>query len=200
MLIESQLDSLPYLDPTPSEDEVVSAKELIEEEFKKSGYSNEQQHPSLFPINEKSYITPLLQEELRTRERGGKIENGIDLDRYTNLYDDKGKLDLNRAFVALAYTKTRLENLTLLGEYGKNQWLIGNDQLEQNLKQLEQDLEEQNKILESIHNERKLKQQEASTTYEYLQTRWKNGLKSVVDVNVECMKLEQQIRSLRGEY
>lgn len=140
-----------------------------------------------------------MEEEIAIRERGGQVEKGIDLDRYTNLYDDKGDLDPKKAYVSLAYSRGRLENLNLLSGYGKNQWLIGNDQLQTKLKELEETLEEQNKTLEAINNDRKIRQQESQTTYEYLQTRWKEGLKNVVDVNVECLRLEQQLRQLRGE-
>ncbi|KAA8900549.1 hypothetical protein TRICI_006195 [Trichomonascus ciferrii] len=197
MLVESQLDSLPYLDAVPTEEEVVAAKATIDKELET--VSRNTPHPALPPLEKTSFLTSVLEEEIAIRERGGQIDRGIDLDRYTNLYDGKGNLDPKKAYVSLAYSRGRLENLNLLNEYGKNQWLIGNDELQTTLKELEENLEEQNRTLESINNDRKIRQEESQTMYEYLQTRWKEGLKNVVDVNVECLRLEQQLRHLRGE-
>lgn len=175
----------------------MAAKEAIDSELE--NVDRKTFHPNLPPLEKTSFLTSVLEEEIAIHERGGQVEKGIDLDRYTNLYDNKGHLDPKKAYVSLAYSRSRLENLNLLTEYGKNQWLIGNDQLQTKLKEMEGNLEEQNRTLEAINNDRKLRQKESQTAYEYLQTHWKDGLKNVVDVNVECLKLEQQLRQLRGE-
>lgn len=53
---------------------------------------------------------------------------------------DQQKDDLKRVYVALAYTKIRKENLDIMTLQGKNQWLLSNDEIEQELKELEMDL------------------------------------------------------------
>ncbi|KAK9448018.1 uncharacterized protein V1518DRAFT_419467 [Limtongia smithiae] len=78
---------------------------------------------------------------------------GVDLTRYTaidfdaeNDENEEGngdrdeamsKENLRRAYVALAYSQIRKDNLDLLSLLGRNQWLRSNDGVEQDLQMLE---------------------------------------------------------------
>jgi hypothetical protein len=137
-------------------------------------------------------------ELLRIETGSTSLKGGIDLSRYTDLQDGKS-LKTQQTYVALGYTLSRQENLSLMGEFGKNQWLIGNDQLEKSLKELELELQEQKKAIEVVNNERKRKQLEAQPTLTYLESRWRDGIKGLVDVNLACLKLERDLKRSRGE-
>lgn len=128
----------------------------------------------------------------KSRSRPG----GIDLTRYSDLQNAAGApgaLNLKHAYVALEYADARAEALTLLGEYGRNQWLIGNDQLEQTLKQVELEVERERARIEAVNAARREQQSGVKTTLEYLESRWREGIRNVVDVNVACLQLEASV-------
>ncbi|KAK9381872.1 Pre-mRNA-splicing factor SPF27 [Kockiozyma suomiensis] len=104
-------------------------------------------HPSVPSLREPKF-TPLFQDaldRLTSSEGDTSVLRGIDTSRYSNLGmesedSDQQKDDLKRVYVALAYTKIRKENLDIMTLQGKNQWLLSNDEIEQELKELEMDL------------------------------------------------------------
>ncbi|KAJ8099934.1 breast carcinoma amplified sequence 2-domain-containing protein [Lipomyces tetrasporus] len=109
-------------------------------------------HPSIPPLPEFKF-TPLIEDAItRVSQANGDVSviRGIDLSRYTSLdfeADDPAEQqeNLRKAYVALGYTQIRKDNLDLISLVGRNQWLLGNDELEQDLKRLEEDvLREQN--------------------------------------------------------
>ncbi|KAK9388963.1 Pre-mRNA-splicing factor SPF27 [Lipomyces mesembrius] len=109
-------------------------------------------HPSIPSLPEFKF-TPLIQDALtRVSQANGDITaiSGIDLSRYSSLdfeADDpvEQQENLRKAYVALGYTQIRKDNLDLISLVGRNQWLLGNDELEQDLKTLEEDvMREQN--------------------------------------------------------
>lgn len=165
---------------------------MIERELQRAdpGY-NGKEHPVLPPLPTRSLLTAALETEMKEIESGVRTK-GIDVSRFQPTSDN---CSLEQLYCLLSYSKSRHENLALLSEYGKNQWLIGNDQLEQLLKQLEQNLENINRAIENINSERKTKQVDMETTYKYLDSRWRDGIKNLVDVNVACIKLEQEINN-----
>ncbi|KAK9241045.1 Pre-mRNA-splicing factor SPF27 [Lipomyces kononenkoae] len=104
-------------------------------------------HPSIPALPEFKF-TPMIQDALtRISEANGDVSaiRGIDLSRYTSLdfeAEDPASQEenLRKAYVALGYTQIRKDNLDLMSLVGRNQWLLGNDELEQDLKTLEQDV------------------------------------------------------------
>ncbi|KAK9370787.1 Pre-mRNA-splicing factor SPF27 [Lipomyces kononenkoae] len=109
-------------------------------------------HPSIPALPEFKF-TPMMQDALtKISETNGDVGaiRGIDLSRYTSLdfeAEDPAaqQENLRKAYVALGYTQIRKDNLDLMSLMGRNQWLLGNDELEQNLKTLEHDvMREQN--------------------------------------------------------
>lgn len=122
----------------------------------------------------------------------------IDLARYTELSGTHG-LKLKQAYTALVYAAQRHEDLTLLAEYGRNMWLMGNDALEQELKAVELAVEQARREVETVNAARRAQQADVSTTVEYLNKRWRDGIRSVVEVGVACAELEQQKRALASD-
>lgn len=121
----------------------------------------------------------------------------IDLSRYTNPFDESTQSSssnpsLKNAYIALAYAQDRLENLSMLEEYGKNQWLVGNDELDQTVSQLEAAVREERAALELTQQERRTRQENSKVTMEYLEKRWVEGIRNVVDVNIAVLQLKQQ--------
>lgn len=213
-MVNSQLNSLPCtyihivcfklvtnsaldLDTEPTESEIAAIKALIETELSPD-LANNVPHPDaahLFSNKSKHTVSPALDQYIkdvgksRTRAPG----EGIDLTRYSDLQSGQGALNLKHAYVALEYAESRAESLTLLAEYGRNQWLIGNDQLEQTLKQVELEVERERAAIEAVNGVRRDQQSGVKTTLEYLETRWREGIRNVVDVNVACLQLEASV-------
>ncbi|KAK7207480.1 Pre-mRNA-splicing factor SPF27 [Myxozyma melibiosi] len=104
-------------------------------------------HPSI-PALRDSKFTPLMQdalEQLAKADGDTSVLAGIDTSRYSSLGMDtedpeQQKAELRKVYVALAYTQIRKENLDIMTLLGKNQWLLSNDELEQDLRALESDL------------------------------------------------------------
>lgn len=179
MTIDSHFDSLPYLDDEPTEEEVREINLLI---LKEAG-SFTHPHHDIGPEYTSTHLSQSMEDYIK-----GPREPGIDLSRYTELnHTDKKQVRL-----ALAYADDRYENLTLLSEYGKNQWLISNDFLDQDLKLLSTKVEEERMLIDSVNAERRQQQLDIQTTYSYLENRWKESLRNVVDVNIACLELEAQ--------
>jgi pre-mRNA-splicing factor SPF27 len=135
--------------------------------------------------------------------------SGIDLTRYDNVeppkqttpHSDEDKPDqvqqwrsaLQKAYTNSAYISGRLTNLSLLETYGKNAWLIGNNQLETLLKDLEKDFAEAKRELERVEQERKTRQEYVQGEMMMLEQSWKKGVRSVVEVQIATEELRQQV-------
>lgn len=186
------------MDAVPSDKEIQLAKELIERE---ADHLNSSKLHSNVVADSKSFLTPMLEKQLSRISQNEPLEHEIDLDKYSKLHtkDSIGSsvLNIERSIVALEYSCIAQENLSLLAEYGKNQWLIGNDQLEQKLKKIEEKIQDEKRQIDSINWERKTKQSESASTFEYLEDRWKDGLKRVLDVNVANLALESELKKIR---
>ncbi|KAK9460049.1 Pre-mRNA-splicing factor SPF27 [Lipomyces oligophaga] len=103
-------------------------------------------HP-LVPSYKQSSFSPLMVDAMNKLENGESLQ-GIDIDRYVSIdFDASDPLEqqevVRKAYVALAYTQIRKENLDLLMLFGKNQWLRANDEIECDLRDLEKDVVEQ---------------------------------------------------------
>lgn len=190
MLVESQFDSLPYLDREFNEYELAAARNLIEYEVRNAGDSKGIHQ--LVPEDKSTFLTPGL---LEIMNNCGKMDKGVDIDKYNNLYTKSGEVDVKNAYIALAYQQSRLENLQLLAEHGKNQWLVGNDQLYYKVQQLQKTINNAHDSIEQINSERRKVQLDAKPTLDYLDERWKSSLKNLVDVNVACAELEAKVRN-----
>lgn len=132
----------------------------------------------------------------------------IDLTRYTDPFslskdtektlassgNTKESQILKQAYVALFYAQDRYETLKLTEEYGKNQWLVANDLLDQTLADLELATREERAGVENLKFLRRDRQNETRTAWEYLNERWRNGIQGVAEVNVATLLLKDQVR------
>lgn len=181
------------IDVEPTDAETAAVKALIAAEINRSTPTS--LHPGVSPAPDKSrYLSAETNSYIKSAGSGTKTP-GIDLARYTSLDRDNGSLNLKRAYQALAHAHGRLEDLTLLSEYGKHAWLMSNDLLERDLRQLELAVERERAAVDAVHDRRRGQQAEAKATFEYLEKRWREGVRNAVEVGVACAELEEQVKS-----
>jgi pre-mRNA-splicing factor SPF27 len=104
---------------------------------------------------------------------------------------------LQRAYSTSTYLTGRTTNLSLLETYGKNAWLIGNDQLEQLLKDLETDYKEAKGRAEAVEQERRIAQEGAKAEMDGLDQSWKKGLRGIIEVEIATDGLRREILERR---
>jgi len=139
-LIQPQTNNLPYIDAAPSEQAIASANALITQELALE--STHELHHSI-PDLRPSQFSSLVDNEHAFLAQGKPRESGIDLTRYEALDAPETGSDvsnwretLQKAYASAEYLRGRETNLALLETYGKNAWLVGNNQLEALLKGL----------------------------------------------------------------
>ncbi|AOW02952.1 Pre-mRNA-splicing factor SPF27 [Yarrowia lipolytica] len=177
------IPSLPYIDETPSHEQVKAAETLIAAE---TGPLN-----TSIPESKKSLLSAAMEEYVSDRKR----PKGIDISRYSNLEDTEGNIDLKTAYTALEYTLGRRDAVAALSDYGRVQWLVGNDELDRELKIVDQRLLTAKRTLETVNVSRKRRQNDVADTLQYLEKRWKGLLGDLVDVGVKNALLEAQLES-----
>jgi pre-mRNA-splicing factor SPF27 len=168
-------------------------------------------HPAIPELPE-SRFSSLIQQELERKELGDPIVGGIDLSRYEapeaptadpnqNPSDilDNWKQTLRRAYTASSHLSGRLENLSLLEEYGKNAWLIGNAQLEEMLRQVEKELEETKQATEAVNKERKLRQETAKAELAGLEDAWRRAVSGTIEVEIAAESLRMETLEKRRQ-
>ncbi|ODQ65817.1 hypothetical protein NADFUDRAFT_51094 [Nadsonia fulvescens var. elongata DSM 6958] len=206
-LTEGFFDSLPYIDITPTEDEVLTAEAVILSQLIADSpeYKSVLHHSLSKQTKEnQSFLTPALEEEFERIENGElKMNGGIDLSKYSQLEmpdetSGKKKINLKRAYVALCHTQNRQDNLELLLEYGKNQWLIGNDNLAHTVQVIDQEIDTVTREIDYLNRERKRQQVEKDGGFKYMESRWKESLRNVLDVNIACVQLSGEIDQMQG--
>ncbi|KAF5092249.1 hypothetical protein D0Z03_002959 [Geotrichum reessii] len=181
----SQLDALSFIDPEISAEERTAVNLLIEKETRIAG---PYPHPDLRKTRP-SRLSPELEDYVA--HISTSRNKGIDASRYT--LTDSDAEDTRKLYLLMFYAQQRRENLELLAQHGKNQWLLGNDQFERDLKVLELALQEDGARVRQLTLDRETQQTDVRMTFEYLENRWRESLKNVVDVNVACLGLEATI-------
>lgn len=181
------------IDEEPSDFNVQQARKLVEKALE----GPNELHPGVAPLKA-SFLSDEIEDLV---EKSGKGENmdAIDMSRYSNLYEETGEINVDRVMTALIYTQYRQENLEMLARYGKNPWLISNDATGHDLAALELELNQLKEQENEINVTRKRKQLELQPTLNYLSSRWQSTIRGLVDVNVANLKLEREIKRLRGE-
>lgn len=165
------------------------------------------------PNPNRSTPSPLLMQEIERYEQeedtddeqepDRRLSNGIDLSRYSNFNDDglndndDDNINYNNLYSTLSYSMLHERNLTLMNE--NNEQLA---QLEQNhlsqLSDLKEDQHEQltrkRQQIEDINVIRKKRQVvDFKPVNDYLNDRWKDGIKSVVDLGIESARMDMEI-------
>ncbi|KAI2639060.1 Pre-mRNA-splicing factor SPF27 [Hypomontagnella submonticulosa] len=188
-------ESLPYVDAEPTPAEREAAEKLIAAE-----QSSSSPPPSLPPLPEPTF-SPLITAEL-ARIAAKQPLKAIDLTRYEAPDDispssssDPAALqsELSRAYTAATYLSGRHAHLQLLDAFGKNAWLVGNWQLEAELRAMERELEATKKEIDIVNIQRRRVQDEVGGELKGLDETWRRGVGRVLETEVATEALRQQV-------
>lgn len=170
-------------------------------------------HPALPAWTHPSF-SDLMERELARKASGLPMEGGVDTGRYealeppsTDPTSDERRPEvleawrdvLRRAYASSTHLHTRLANLALLEEFGKNAWLIGNAQLEEMLRGLERELAQVRERTDEVNKARKAAQMEAHAELEALTQSWQQGVGKVIEVEVAAERLRLEILQSRRD-
>ena len=145
-------------------------------------------------------FTPLFTLELERIARGEPFTGGVDLSRYDDpplAGDAAGQErrtatgDLQAACISSSHLTARLENLSLLSEFGRNAWLVHNSQLEALLKAFEEQLMAARTDCELTNKERKGAQLAVEAEIIRLNDRWKKAVGRVLEVELATEALRR---------
>ncbi|KAK5075554.1 hypothetical protein LTR64_001761 [Lithohypha guttulata] len=194
-------ESLPYIDPDPSQAQREAANLLIQSHLPRDHSATI--HPSVVDTTSAG-PRAFIQQEVDRAGAGRLMSGGIDLSRYES-FDDvsaDGPLEdtrsaLKTAYANVSYLRGRLSNITLLEEYGKNAWLIGNSQLEDILKQLEEELRTTKELSENTNRIRKTAQEDSKGELLALEETWKQGISRIVETQIAITALEVELSTAK---
>ncbi|KAK4452357.1 Pre-mRNA-splicing factor SPF27 [Podospora aff. communis PSN243] len=190
-------ESLPYIDPEPTPSALSAAHALIAAE---RALVPDDPHHALLPPPPTSNFTPILAAE-HTRlaaDPTSKI-SALDLTRYeaptatTSTSPTELSTLLSRAYASHAYVSSRRAHLALLDTYGKNAWLIGNWQLEGELKAIEKELAETKRAIDVVTLQRKGAQDTAGPEIQGLEETWRRGVARVLETEAAAEALRREI-------
>lgn len=200
-LIQSQTDHLPYIDQAPSTEALAAANALIQAEL--APESTTDIHSSI-PTFREPQFSSLVDTEHAMLAEGKPRETGVDLSRYEALDAPEAGSDiaiwratLQKAHASAEYLRGRETNLALLETYGKNAWLVGNNQLEGLLKGLEAEIEAARIELENIERERRDRQLGVQGEVESLERGWREGVGRLIEVLAAAEGLKGEILELK---
>ncbi|KAI9831657.1 MAG: hypothetical protein M1819_004723 [Sarea resinae] len=210
-LIQESHDSLPYIDRdiTPQERALVESQ--IASELPSD--STTSLHPAIpeFPAPK---LSTLIEHELARKSANQPLTGGIDTTRYealdppsTDPTSDQDrpqvledwKETLRKAYTSSQHLQTRLTNLALLDEFGKNAWLIGNAQLEDILRGLEKDLVAVRAQTDEVNKARKGEELAVKGKIEGLDQTWQRGIGRVIEVELAAEALRREILDRRRQ-
>ncbi|KAL9624550.1 MAG: hypothetical protein Q9160_001214 [Pyrenula sp. 1 TL-2023] len=201
-LIEESHDSLPYIDIDASPEERAKAERLIASELPPDYQSK--LHSTLPPPPEFRFSS-LIQTELDRKATGIPISSGVELSRYeapeTPSKNDTASWQstLRNAYSSSSYLSGRLTNLSLLEEFGKNAWLIGNWQLEEILRGLEKELTELKETTDNVNKTRKANQEGSKGEIVALEETWKRGVGKIIEIELATEGLRKEILARRRQ-
>jgi len=167
-----------------------------------TGYENIP-HPSL-PPEPTVNLSELIQKEVDRVGAGEPRKGGVNLSRYEAPDEPARDSDveswrqaLRSAYISSTYLAGRHTNLSLLEEFGKNAWLIGNSQLEEILKDLEKELTRLKEETDTVNKARKTAQTASKGEVVGLGETWKRGIGKILEVQVATDSLRQEILERR---
>jgi len=202
MLLESH-DSLPYIDtpPTPAERDAITAHLITQ--LDPSHLTTP--HPSLRTSYTPTF-TPLLaasHDLIAATSKARAPGTGVDLARYEEptlpahaaQYHDA----LRAAYTSHTYLAQRTANLALLKQYGRDAWLIGNEQLEAELRAVERELAGAREAVREVEGERRAVQDAVVGEIRGLEEAWRESVGRAIQVEVDAERLRGEIlRRRRG--
>ncbi|KAK4556567.1 hypothetical protein LTR86_006138 [Recurvomyces mirabilis] len=197
-LLQPQLTSaLPYVDAQPSAAAMSAAQALVEAEM-----DNTTALHSSIPGMRESRVSDLIEQEYaRIGSGAAKDENtGIDMARYdapeappSGSDKETWNTALRQAYTSAEYLRGREMNLSLLETYGKNAWLVGNSQLEDELRSLDRDLEVRKLEMEEVEQARRAVQANAAGELQSLEESWRKGMGRMIEVQAAAEGLRQKV-------
>lgn len=200
--MQSSADALPYIDAPPSAEAMAAAHALIHADLPPDHETT--LHPSI-PAARDTTFSDLIEAEYARIASGAAKEasTGIDLTRYEALdAPDRGdtqawKSTLQQAYTSAEYLRGRETNLALLETYGKNAWLIGNSQLENELKGLEREVEGAKLELEAVEQARRAAQGNVAGEMQGLEEAWRTGVGRMIEAQAAGERLRGEILERR---
>ena len=199
-LLQTQLTSaLPYVDAQPSAEAMSAAQALVDAEM--SSENTITLHPSI-PAMRESRVSDLIEQEYARIGSGATKDSdkGIDMSRYDAPEapaSGSGKVAWNaalrQAYTSAEYLRGREMNLSLLETYGKNAWLVGNSQLEDELRSLEKDLEVRKLAVEEVEQARRAVQANSAGEVQSLEESWRKGVGRMIEVQAAAEGLRQEV-------
>ena len=163
-------------------------------------------HPSLAPLPAVNFSEIFLNEVNRVGTSQPR-QGGIDLSRYeapeapaSDSDLDARRQALRNAYVSSTYLSGRYTNLSLLDDFGKNAWLVGNSQAEEILQNLDQELARVKTEIEDINKARKAVQEHSKGELLGLEENWKRGIGKILEIQVASDRLRQLIIERRRNH
>ena len=104
---------------------------------------------------------------------------------------------LSRAGASATYLAGRRTHLALLDAHGRNAWLVGNWQLEAELKALERELADSRREIDLLTVQRRRAQEEAGAEVKYLEEAWRKGVGRVLETEVAAEGLRREVLEQR---
>ncbi|KAH9878215.1 hypothetical protein J1614_003432 [Plenodomus biglobosus] len=214
-LIHDSYGHLPYIDTPLDDRSIAAAKSVVAADIRTAGVDTSELHPALIPA---AKYTPTFsdfieREHARLDDDPTSKMSGIDLKRYEDLDapdnttptsdQDRPELleqwnkALKQAYTSSEYVSGRLTQLGLLEKFGKNSWLVGNSQLEDELTRIEAELAQVRKWQEEVEAYRTSQQESVHGEIKTLEETWKKGVGRVLETEVAAEGLKQQILEKR---
>ncbi|ESZ97561.1 hypothetical protein SBOR_2108 [Sclerotinia borealis F-4128] len=199
-LVTETHESLPYIDIEPTPLERAAVESLIITYLEPASTST--LHPSLPPLAPSNLSPALTIEHARISSSTPPLPlKAIDLTRYETLSPSESSLPpstlLSQAYTSQIYLNTRLTNLSLLDQFGKNAWLIGNAQLEDILKGLEREVAAKKDEIDIVVIGRKNAQEAVEAEIRGLEEGWKKGVGRVLETEVAAEGVRREILERR---
>lgn len=181
------------IDPKPTPEALAAARALIAAEPPSS-------NPTALQPGREPTFTPAMTTEL-DRIASNTPLTTLSLSRYEAQETPEQDAPTSRllevlsnAYVSDAYLSIRRANLELLDRSGKNAWLLGNYQLEDELRQLERELADTKREIDVVNLERQRRQEDVKGEMEMLEQTWRTGVGRVLETEVAVEELREQIR------
>ncbi|KAK1818440.1 hypothetical protein LTR12_007120 [Friedmanniomyces endolithicus] len=195
--------ALPFVEPVPSAEAMAAANFLIETELPPNHATTA--HPSLPTTREIRYSALIETEHTRLSSGVPRADNvGIDLTRYAppeppspTASKETWTTALQQAYTSAEYLSARSVNLSLLEAYGRNAWLVGNGQLENELKGLEADVERAKLEQEAVEQARRAVQGNAEGEIRGLEEGWRSGVGRMIEVLAAGERVKGEILEKR---
>lgn len=197
------LDALPYYDTLINDPQVkAQAEALIEAEC--AVYKPRKSYVAevLPPLQKEAFITPILKSEYERLDRKERL-NALDMDRYVLPAPPAGHQQdltaweqcIENSAAQLEHQSVRLENLTLLEEFGCAAYRVNNDYLQASVAYQKKFLEKLRKNLHEIHWNRKSMHDNFGLKLDEAEQGWNQKIADNFQLEEELNKMRAALES-----